>query len=88
MSVTVTRTKILLPHRRPDLLSRPRLLNMLNDILDFPFTLISAPAGYGKTSLLIDLAHQGDFPICWFSIDDLDQDPKRFLVHLLSSIQS
>ena len=88
MSVTVTRTKIVVPHRRSDLLSRPRLLLMLDDVLDYPFTLISAPAGYGKTTLMIDLAAQADYPTCWYSLDILDQDPLRFLVHLVSSIQS
>ena len=86
MSVTVTRTKILLPRRRPDLMSRLRLLELLDDVLDYRFTLVSAPAGYGKTSLLIDLAHQAKYPISWLSLDSLDQDLQRFLTHLIKSI--
>ncbi len=86
MSVTVTRTKILLPRRRPDLISRPRLLEVLDDVLDYRFTLVSAPAGYGKTSLLVDLAHQAEYPVSWFTLDSLDQDLQRFLTHLIKSI--
>ena len=87
MSVTVTRTKILVPRRRSDLLTRSRLISLLDDLLDYPFTLISAPAGYGKTSLMIDLANQVDYPVCWFSIDPLDLDPNRFLAHFIHAIQ-
>ncbi len=87
MSIPVTRTKLRVPRRRADLLSRPRLNAALADLLDYPFTLISAPAGYGKTSLMIDLAHQASHPACWFTIDSLDKDPKRFLAHLLHSIK-
>jgi len=86
MSVTITRTKILLPRRRPDLISRPRLIELLDDVLDYRFTLISAPAGYGKTSLLVDLAHQVKYPVSWLTLDSLDQDLQRFLTHLIKSI--
>jgi len=87
MSVTVTRTKILVPKRRSDLLSRSRLISVFDDVLDYPYTLISAPAGYGKTSLMIDLAHQASYPFCWYSIDPLDLDPNRFLTHFIHGIQ-
>ncbi len=87
MGSIITRTKILVPRRRENLLSRPRLLNALDDILDYPFTLISAPAGYGKTSLLIDLVQGAEYPVCWYSLDKLDQDPQRFLDHLIGCVQ-
>ncbi|MCK5343943.1 MAG: hypothetical protein KAR20_11095, partial [Candidatus Heimdallarchaeota archaeon] len=87
MGSTITRTKILVPRRREDLLSRPRLLSILDDILDYPFTLISAPAGYGKTSLLIDLVQGIEYPVCWYSLDKLDQDPQRFLGHLIGCVE-
>jgi len=86
MSVTITRTKILLPRLRPDLMSRHRLLEMLDDVLDYRLTLVSAPAGYGKTSLLIDFAHQVKYPVSWLTLDSLDQDIQRFLTHLIKSI--
>ena len=88
MTVPVTRTKITVPRPRPDLLSRPRLLELLDDILDYRLTLVSAPPGYGKTSLLIDLASKVDYPVAWFSIDSLDKDFIRFLYHLVAAIKS
>lgn len=87
MSIAVNKTKINVPRRRPDLLSRSRLNSILVDLLDYPFTLISAPAGYGKTSLMIDLAHLASYPVCWYTIDSLDRDPKRFLAHFIHAIK-
>ena len=87
MSIAVTRTKLHVPRRRADLLSRTRLISALADLLEYPFTLISAPAGYGKTCLMIDLAHQASYPVCWYAIDPLDRDPKRFLGHFIHAIK-
>jgi ATP/maltotriose-dependent transcriptional regulator MalT/two-component SAPR family response regulator len=83
----ISRTKIILPQRRKELLSRPRLLELLSDLLDFRLIIIAAPAGYGKTSLLIDFAHQFDWPVCWLALDPLDNDLHRFLSHFVMSIK-
>jgi ATP/maltotriose-dependent transcriptional regulator MalT/DNA-binding SARP family transcriptional activator len=82
----VTRTQIILPDRRPDLLSRQRLLDLWYDLLDFKLIIVAAPAGYGKTSLLVDMAHHIDLPVCWYAIDALDNDPQRFLAHFVAAI--
>ena len=87
MAVSVTRTKVILPQRRKDLFSRDRLVDKLYELTDLKLTLLIAPAGYGKTSLLVDFAHQADLPVCWFSIDTFDADPLRFIAHFIASIQ-
>ncbi|MCE7988474.1 MAG: hypothetical protein DYG89_45530 [Caldilinea sp. CFX5] len=87
MSYQVTRTKIVLPRRRSDLLSRPRLVNLLEDLLDFRLVILIAPAGYGKTFLLVDFAHHLQWPVCWYALDALDRDAYRFCSHFIAAIQ-
>jgi LuxR family transcriptional regulator, maltose regulon positive regulatory protein len=85
---SVTRTKIIIPRRRDEILTRKRLLVLLNELLDLKLIIVAAPAGYGKTSLLIDFANHTQWPIVWLSLDTLDQDPFRFAAHLIAAIQN
>jgi LuxR family maltose regulon positive regulatory protein len=82
-----TLTKVILPQRRKDLFTRQRLINLLYDLLDEKLILVIAPAGYGKTSLLIDFSYQVDFPVCWYAVDDLDQTPERFFAYFIATLQ-
>ncbi len=85
-------TKLSLPPRRPSLVSRPRLLDLL-DLGLLPgsrLTVLSAPAGFGKTSLVIDwagaLAERG-VSLAWLSLDEADNDLARFLRYLAAALQ-
>jgi LuxR family transcriptional regulator, maltose regulon positive regulatory protein len=85
--VPVSRTKIVVPTLRPEILHRARLLGHFDDLLDTKLIIIAAPAGYGKTSLLVDYARQSDIPVCWLSLDALDKDPQRFCVYLIAALE-
>lgn len=82
----ISKTKIVLPKRRIDLLSRARLLDILYERLDRKLIIISAAAGYGKTSLLIDLAYHSDWPFCWLTLDALDREPQRLVASVIASL--
>ncbi|MBZ0292125.1 MAG: hypothetical protein K8L99_06105, partial [Anaerolineae bacterium] len=82
-------TKLAAPLARSDLIARPRLLKQFNDGLSLPLTLICAPAGFGKTTLLSEwLASESgrDKPLAWISLDEDDSDPGRFLTYLVYAL--
>ncbi len=85
-TLPLSHTKLTVPGRRPEIVSRARLLKKLDVLLDKHLFLITAPAGYGKTSFLIDLAQYTSMPACWLSLDDLDREPQRFLNYFTAAI--
>ena len=68
------------------LVSRERLLDSLDESLDMPLTLVSAPAGYGKSVLVGQWVAQQEHSTFWLSLDANDSDPRRFLAYLIACI--
>ena len=80
-------TKILVPRRRPDVIRRPRLLDILHQNVGQRATIIAAPAGYGKTTLLVDWAHEVDMPVCWLGLAPSEADPGALGQAIIAAIQ-
>jgi LuxR family maltose regulon positive regulatory protein len=88
MPMPILATKLYIPRLRPNVVSRPRLLERLNEGLYRKLTLISAPAGFGKTTLVSQWLAGGARPAAWLSLDEKDNDPARFLTYLVSAVQT
>ncbi len=86
MSGDLLQTKLYVPRLRPSLVPRPHLIKELNAGLDSKLTLISAPAGFGKTTLLSEWVQQCKCTIAWISLDEGDNDPARFLNYLVTAL--
>ncbi|GCE29786.1 LuxR family transcriptional regulator [Dictyobacter alpinus] len=80
-------TKLYFPRFRPSLVSRPRLIARLNAGLHRKLTLIAAPAGFGKTTLVSAWVEGIARPTAWLSLDEGDNDPTRFLTYLVTALQ-
>src|SRR5205807_3011682 len=81
-------TKLYMPPLRPEVVSRPRLLERLNEGLRRHLVLISAPAGFGKTTLVSQWLALIELPTAWLSLDEGDNDPARFLAYLVAALQT
>jgi LuxR family maltose regulon positive regulatory protein len=78
----------LAPPRLPNaLVERERLLTALDEALSTPLTLLSASAGWGKTTLLSVWAHRQKTQVAWLSLDELDNSPTRFWVALIAALR-
>ena len=80
-------TKLFIPRPRKNLVPRPRLVERLNTGLEKKLTLIAAPAGFGKTTLLSEWIPQSPRCVTWLSLDEADNDSTRFWAYFISSLQ-
>jgi len=90
MSDSLLRTKLFVPPLRPNLVPRPHLIKRLNQGLQlgYKLTLISAPAGFGKTTLVRSWLDHCERPIAWLSLDPNDNDPYRFWAYIIVALRA
>ncbi len=83
-------TKLYIPPLRPNLVPRPRLIARLDEGLHLgrKLTLVSAPAGFGKTTLLSAWVHHIDVGVGWLALDEGDNDPARFWAYVIAALQT
>lgn len=81
-------TKLYLPRLRASVVSRSRLIERLNEGLHGKLTLISAPAGFGKTTLVSQWVASIERAVAWLSLDEGENDPLSFLTYLVSAVQT
>ena len=88
MATSILATKLYIPPLRPKIVLRPRLIERLNEGMYCKLTLISAPAGFGKTTLVSEWLAGCERPVAWLSLDEGDNDPTRFLTYLVAALQT
>src|SRR5574337_1178501 len=90
MSAPILATKLYIPPPRPKVVLRPRLIERLNEGLHSTqgVALISAPAGFGKTTLVSEWVAVCERPVAWLSLDEGDNDPACFLTYLVAALQT
>jgi len=70
------------------LVTRMRLEKSLYDLVDNRLTIVAAPAGYGKTSLLVDFVSKIQYASCWYTVDAFDRDPERFISYFIAALSA
>ena len=90
METALLTTKLYFPPARPALVARPRLVERFQAGLRGPLTLISAPTGYGKTTLVSEwrAGPGASLPAAWLALDKEDNDPARFLYYLFACLDT
>ena len=84
-------TKLYVPKWRPGLVSRPRLIERLDQGIERKLTLVSAPAGFGKTTVLAEwlaATPASERPGAWVSLDQSDNDPALFWAYFITALQT
>ena len=88
MPTPILTTKLYIPPARPNAVLRSRLIAQLNAGLHRKLTLISAPAGFGKTTLVSTWIASCGRPVAWLSLDEADSEPTRFLAYLVAALRT
>ncbi len=90
MTTPLLKTKLYIPPPRPNLVPRPRLFQRLDEGLHAGrrLTLVSAPAGSGKTTLVSEWISRVSLPVAWLSLDEGDNDPARFLAYCIAALRT
>jgi len=88
MTTPLLTTKLYIPPLRANAVPRPRLLARLDAGLSGKLTLVSAPAGFGKSTLVSAWAAGCGYPVSWLALDEGDNDPTRFLIYLTAALQT
>jgi len=84
--VSLLRTKIQIPKFPSEIVARPRLVNIFHEGLKGELTLVSAPAGFGKTTLLSEWMRNSELPVAWLSLDQGDNNPIEFWQYITAAI--
>lgn len=87
MTIPLLPTKLHIPPARPNTVARPRLTERLNAGMHRKLSVVSASAGYGKTTLISEWARRCGRPIAWLSLDEGDNDPARFFAYLSTALK-
>jgi LuxR family maltose regulon positive regulatory protein len=88
VTATLLQTKLFVPPTRLDYVPRTRLIHHLDEGLSRrrALTLISAPAGYGKTTIVVEWLRERQLPVAWLSVDNSDNEPARFFAYLFAAM--
>lgn len=89
MPQVIQKTKLFIPPAHAKLVERPRLLERIDHLLDevCRVAVFSAPAGFGKTTLIVQWLIRQEMPACWLSLDERDNLPARFFSYLFATLQ-
>lgn len=87
-NIPLLATKLFVPAIRPHLVERPRLLEKLDQAVNSKLILVTAPAGYGKTTMVASWLAKRNKPVAWVSLDQSENDPLMFFAYVVGALQT
>ena len=87
-NIPLLATKLFIPSVKTQLVARPQLLQRLDEAAEQKLILVTAPAGYGKTTLLASWVAQQDRRVAWVSLDQSENDPLSFVAYIVGALQN